>query len=98
MKDKEQKSEEEGRRQAKEKGKASERKRKVLKRKVQKHNFETVIAAAGFLWLHFISTSFFVLAAGQHSQLLTFLKKEGIAYIYRLNFTYHFHYNCYLAS
>ena len=69
MKDKEQKSEEEGRRQAKEKGKASERKRKVLKRKVQKHNFETVIAAAGFLWLHFISTSFFVLAAGQHSQL-----------------------------
>ena len=94
----ENKSEEERRRQAKEKGKASERKGKVLKRKVQKRNFEMVLAAAGFLWLHFVSTSFFLLAAGQHSQPLTVLKKEGIAYIYRLNFTYQFDYNCHLAS
>ena len=94
----ENKSEEKRRRRANEKGKASERKRSVLIRKVQKGKFETVIAAAGFLWLHFISISFFVLAAGQHSQLLTFSKKEGIAYIYRLNFTYQFDYNCYLAS
>ena len=43
-----------------------------------------MIAAAGFPWLHFISTSFFVLAAGQHSQLLTFYKNEAIAYRYRL--------------
>ena len=62
---------------SKEKGKASERKRKALKRKVRKRNFEIVLAAAGFLWLHFTSTSFFLLAAGQHSQLFNFSKEGG---------------------
>ena len=62
-------SEEERRSQAKEKERASKRKRNAPKQKCQKRNFEMVTAAAGFLWLHFISKSFFVLAAGQHSQL-----------------------------